>query len=156
MLEDLNQKICTTRTLKEDGSLQEIETCRIPFDIEKAKNGADVRTQKGHKVTIFDYNFKEKCTGRIYIAGKIEEEIGDTLIFWDQKGEVVDTEERFLDLVILEEINYEYRWIVIDPSKNFCSIFMHNTEDNALKAMEKKQEYNIERKYQTVKIRVRK
>ena len=41
MLEDLNQKICTTRTLKEDGSLQEIETCRIPFDIEKAKNGAE-------------------------------------------------------------------------------------------------------------------
>lgn len=69
----------------------EIEFHQIPFDIEKAKNGADVITKKGHKATIFDYNFKEKCTGRILIAGKIKDELGDTMIFWDQKGKMADT-----------------------------------------------------------------
>lgn len=101
----------------------------IPFDIEKAKNGADVRTLNGFKVKIFDYNFKDKYTGRISIAGKIEDEKGDTLVSWDQKGEMIGTKDRLHDLVIVEDINYEYRWIVVSLVTGYTSQLFASKEE---------------------------
>lgn len=89
----------------------EIEFHQIPFDINKAQNGADVVTKGGHKVTIYDYKYKERCTERIYIAGKIEDQNGDIISFWDKDGIKVDTEERIFDLNIIEEVKYEDMWL---------------------------------------------
>lgn len=132
----------------------EIEFHQIPFDIEKAQNGADVVTKGGHKVTIYDYKYQESCTERILIAGKIEDQNGDTISFWDKDGIKVDTEERIFDLNIIEEVKYEDRWIIHNGHECCCTLYKTET------AAEKLREDYIEEtggrcKCEIIKIKVR-
>ena len=75
----------------------------LPFDIDKAKAGAEVVTRGGNTVVIYEYNFKPLCINNI--AGKViyGEIYGEDEAFyaWNNEGREYSSSESDSDLFLL-------------------------------------------------------
>ena len=78
-----------------------MKTKLVPFDIEKAKQGAKVVTRDGRNVRIGFYDLKNKE----YPVGAVETNNGEGIIYFSKKGKYNPFEgESNLDLFIEEEV----------------------------------------------------
>jgi hypothetical protein len=71
-----------------------------PFDLEKAKAGAKLRTKSGYPVEIFKWDSR----GNYPIKGVINQANEDTCSSWNLKGEWDDIQSSSFNLVIVEEV----------------------------------------------------
>jgi hypothetical protein len=79
----------------------------IPFDIEKARNGAKVVTETGNPVTVVNFNLQVPDFTKKYILGYFTNpDMGDIECYecWPQSGKFEDGVGRPPDLMIEEEV----------------------------------------------------
>lgn len=102
-----------------------------PFDIEKAKNGAKVVTEKGETVEIFKYDLKRN--GEEFIIALVMHTPESTLCLYHQDGRVFEPYRIngfTYDLMIKPSIREG--WVNIYENGTKAGLYVHKTKEDAL------------------------
>lgn len=100
-----------------------MKTRLIPFDIEKAKQGAKIVTRDGHSVRIGFYDVKNED---FPILGVVQDGIYETPYGFTKDGKINENEDSHYDLFIEEEIEERYMtyyevamWLTEKPHRQY-------------------------------------